>query len=124
MFYNTVREFADIVTGYSVTEYRRYGSAMSFTAKVEFIEGSVLFIKDYLFMDGKRKYSYHWQDKSGHLLSRWDNAPHHREILSYPHHRHLDLAEVIATNERNLPEIFLVIREALTNPAGISRTAP
>ncbi|HIJ95346.1 MAG TPA: hypothetical protein HPP94_06350 [Desulfuromonadales bacterium] len=75
MFYNSVRQFSDIVTDFTVTEYRRYGSAMSFSAKVGFIDGSVLFIKDYLFIDGKRKYSYHWQDKSGSLLSRWDNAP-------------------------------------------------
>ena len=113
MFYNTVRDFSDIVAGYSVTEYRRYGSAMSFTAKVKFIDGSVLFIKDYLFIDGKRKYSYHWQDKSGCLLSRWDNAPHHREVLSYPHHRHLEDTEVMATTERNLSEIFFVIRQTL-----------
>lgn len=114
MFYNAVREFSDIVIGYTVTEYRRYGSAMSFTAKVEFIDGSLLFIKDYLFIDGKRKYSYHWQDKSGRLLSRWDNAPHHKEIISYPHHRHLKNDEVTASTERNLPEVFLIVREALT----------
>ena len=59
MFYNTVRDFADIVAGYTVIEYRRYGSAMSFVAKVDFVDGSLLFIKDYLFIDGKRKYSYH-----------------------------------------------------------------
>lgn len=45
MFYNTVREFSDIVVTYTVNEFRRYGSAMSFTAKVESIDESVLFIK-------------------------------------------------------------------------------
>jgi len=115
MFYNTVREFADIVADYTVTEFRRYGAAMSFVAKVSFIDGSVLFIKDYLFIDGKRKYSYHWQDKTGSLLSRWDNAPHHSDVISFPHHRHLDNTEVTASTERTLPEIFLVIREALKN---------
>lgn len=114
MFFNTVREFADIVAGYSVTENRRFGSAMSFTAKVEFIDGSILFIKDYLFQDGKRKYSYHWQDKSGSLLSRWDNAPHHKDLLSYPHHRHLKDADIVATTERNLSEIFGIVQQALT----------
>lgn len=113
MFYNTVREFSDIIAGYKVTDFRRYGSAMSFVAHVEFIDGSVLFIKDYLFIDGKRKYSYHWQDKSGTLLSRWDNAPHHSEVISFPHHRHLANNDVKASAERNLPEIFLVVRAEL-----------
>jgi hypothetical protein len=54
MFYNTIREFSEIVADYTVSEFRRYGAAMSFVAKVVFIDGSVLFIKDYLFIDGKR----------------------------------------------------------------------
>lgn len=33
-------------------------------------------------------YSYHWQDKSNKLIKRWDNAPHHKEIVTYPHHIH------------------------------------
>lgn len=34
------------------------------------------------------KYRYHLQDRDGRLLSRWDNAPHHRSVPTYPHHRH------------------------------------
>ena len=34
------------------------------------------------------KYSFHLQDKSGKLLKRWDNAAHHPEISTSPHHVH------------------------------------
>ncbi|MEI6285017.1 MAG: DUF6516 family protein [Bacillota bacterium] len=34
------------------------------------------------------KYSYHWQSPAGEIRKRWDNAPHHREIETYPHHLH------------------------------------
>jgi len=34
------------------------------------------------------KYSYHWQSSVGEIRKRWDNAPHHREIDTYPHHVH------------------------------------
>ena len=34
------------------------------------------------------KYSFHWQAANGTLIRRWDNAPHHREIASFPHHFH------------------------------------
>ena len=34
------------------------------------------------------KYSFHWQDAAGQLLKRWDNAAHHREISTHPHHVH------------------------------------
>lgn len=34
------------------------------------------------------KYSFHWQDADGQLYRRWDNAAHHPEILTHPHHVH------------------------------------
>jgi len=34
------------------------------------------------------KYSFHWQDAAGQLLKRWDNAAHHRELATHPHHVH------------------------------------
>jgi len=34
------------------------------------------------------KYRHHWQDEEGHLIKRWDNAPHHPHIASFPHHLH------------------------------------
>ena len=34
------------------------------------------------------KYRHHWQDKEGHLIKRWDNAPHHPHVTSCPHHLH------------------------------------
>jgi hypothetical protein len=34
------------------------------------------------------KYRFHWQDKFGNLVKRWDNAPHHPEIETFPNHLH------------------------------------
>jgi hypothetical protein len=34
------------------------------------------------------KYSFHWQQENGEFIKRWDNAPHHPEIETYPHHVH------------------------------------
>lgn len=34
------------------------------------------------------KYRHHWQDRSGRLRKRWDNAPHHPEIPTFPDHLH------------------------------------
>jgi len=38
------------------------------------------------------KYSFHWQDQNGQLIARWDTAPHHPELPTFPHHIH-DSAE-------------------------------
>jgi len=34
------------------------------------------------------KYSFHWQDADGRLRKRWDNAAHHPEVPTHPHHVH------------------------------------
>jgi uncharacterized protein DUF6516 len=34
------------------------------------------------------KYRHHWQAGNGALLKRWDNAPHHPAIDTFPHHLH------------------------------------
>lgn len=33
-------------------------------------------------------YSFHLQEKKGNLIKRWDNAPHHKEISTFPFHLH------------------------------------
>ncbi len=34
------------------------------------------------------KYSFHWQSSDGQLLKRWDNAAHHPDVETFPHHVH------------------------------------
>lgn len=108
MFYKIIEDYSLIISDYSVSDFRKYGSAFSLVAIIEFIDGSTLHIRDYLFLDGKRKYSYHWQTPDGKLISRWDNSPHHKDVSSFPHHRHLP-KEVIKSQSRNLREVVALI---------------
>ena len=55
--------------------------------RVEIIDGSLLHVREAFFPHAS-KYSYHWQTRTGELLLRWDNAPHHPEIPTHPHHKH------------------------------------
>ncbi len=41
------------------------------------------------------KYSYHYQDRNSGLIFRYDMAPHHREIKTFPHHKHIHSNNVI-----------------------------
>lgn len=36
----------------------------------------------------RSKYIFHWQTRDGLLIKRWDNAKHHPEISTSPHHLH------------------------------------
>ncbi len=44
-------------------------------------------------------YRIHWQSSDGQLKRRWDNAPHHREIPTFPNHVHLRSSEGVGASE-------------------------
>jgi hypothetical protein len=44
-------------------------------------------------------YRIHWQQADGRLRQRWDNAPHHKEVPTFPHHVHVGLAEHVESSE-------------------------
>ena len=60
--------------------------------KIYFSDGSLLEMTERLVEEKDElivtKYRFHWQDKEGKLIKRWDNAPHHPEIDTFPHHLH------------------------------------
>ena len=85
---STFEKYRDIVDSYSIKRYRQFGRAHEFTAIVYFKDHSYLHIRDYIFLDGSRKYSFHWQDKDKSLIRRWDNAEHHKHLPTFPFHVH------------------------------------
>ncbi len=54
------------------------------------------------------KYSYHYQDRSGGLVFRYDMAPHHRKIKTFPHHKHTPSDRVV---EAVCPSLVQVLDE-------------
>lgn len=34
-------------------------------------------------------YRFHWQDKERKFIKRWDDARHHPELKTFPHHMHM-----------------------------------
>jgi hypothetical protein len=60
--------------------------------KIHFYDGSLLELTERLVEEKDRifvtKYRFHWQNKEGNLIKRWDNAKHHPEIDTFPHHMH------------------------------------
>jgi len=37
----------------------------------------------------QEKYRFQYMDKRNQIVFRYDNAPHHRELSTFPHHKHL-----------------------------------
>ena len=60
--------------------------------KLRFWDGSLLAFVEIVEERGvtlrKVDYAYHYQTASNQLIFRYDNAPHHPEISTHPHHKH------------------------------------
>ncbi|MBM2815761.1 MAG: hypothetical protein HW421_2523 [Ignavibacteria bacterium] len=55
----------------------------------------------------KKKYKYHFRRPTGEMIFRYDNAPHHQNVATFPHHKHL---ESVIT-ESIEPEIVQILAE-------------
>jgi len=77
--------------------------------KLELMNGSVLYFFEFVEIQNNVpvlvKYKYQWQSPEGNLLKRWDNAPHHREINTFPDHVH-DSNGVFPSPTMNLELVF------------------
>ena len=83
-----LEENRDIILRIEFLQETRRGNLYILKAKVVLIDSSVFYIRE--IWKGKTlvAYSYYWFDATGKLLEGWDNAPHHREIDTFPHHKH------------------------------------
>ena len=85
--------------------------------RLRFADGSLLEFEEEVRPKGNRgvdkvHYGYHYQCADGKTVFRYDNAPHHREVKTFPHHKHVgekvesaavpDLHEVLQEIERYL----------------------
>lgn len=63
-----------------------------FRYRITFQDGSLLeMFERFQSVNGELqvvKYRFHWQDAAGKLLKRWDNAAHHPDVPTHPHHVH------------------------------------
>ena len=78
------------------------GSLLSFDERVHVERGRVV----------KIKYRYHYQRADGKLVFRYDNAPHHPEVLTFPDHIHIE-GRVEAAEPPDLSGVLSRIDELL-----------
>ena len=107
---NCLEKFS-FVKNVEVQDLKFFKNGFFVKIMVQLENGSVLYIREYV-DENERSYSYHWQTKEGKLIMRWDNAPHHKDIPTYPHHKHvkkkvlpnyaITCEEILKEIERNL----------------------
>ena len=85
--------------------------------RMTLMDGS--FLDMWLSADGD--YSYHWERRRQRgKLYRWDNAPHHPRVATFPHHKHVgDEATIVESHLSSSPEtafrqVLEFVRQHLT----------
>ena len=59
--------------------------------QIYFDDGHILHVREYVDTEGgpvKYLYVYHFMAPDGTQVFRYDNSGHHRELRTFPHHRH------------------------------------
>ncbi|MGL5035873.1 MAG: toxin-antitoxin system TumE family protein [Microcystaceae cyanobacterium] len=88
-----------------------------------YISGSIVFENDHRLdfvevkntdIKAKIKYRYHYMDEHQVMIFRYDNAPHHAEIKTFPHHKH-EVESVKASLEPMLDDVLLEIAQKQRN---------
>jgi len=55
--------------------------------RIVFLDGSTLDFSEQLPVE-RAKFRFHYMDAENNLIARWDSAPHHRELSTFPFHVH------------------------------------
>nr|MDO8087674.1 DUF6516 family protein [Candidatus Sigynarchaeum springense] len=75
------------------------------------IKGKTLDVFEYYTMaDGVTKYRYNLMDDQKDVLARWDNAPHHPEISTHPHHLHLP-EKIVESKKPSLSYVLIKLSD-------------
>ncbi len=79
--------------------------------KARVIDGSLLYVTE-LHTRDYQKYSYHWHEDDGVLITRWDNKPHWKNLKTFPHHKHVH-DKVLSSHRVTINEIIDKIKERI-----------
>lgn len=85
------------------------GKTLYLRGSLLFLDSSVLeiaiFVIETHYALTIEKYRFHYMNPIGQMLFRYDNAPHHPEVTSHPHHKHIS-DNVILAGEPSLKDVL------------------
>jgi hypothetical protein len=110
------KEFSSIIRSFNVLQDRKDVKMSSYKIRITFLNDTILEATEIIVHElQKRKYAYHWMNSEFKLIKRWDNAAHHLNISSFPHHVHEGLEENISeSHDITLTEVLKEIKERTT----------
>jgi hypothetical protein len=104
-------EESPIVKNFILRDFKSFSDGFYINISVNLVDNSLLYISEYI-DKSERNYSYHWQDSDSNLIIRFDNAPYHRSVTTFPHHKHIK-NEIFENNLITFSEIMNYIEQLI-----------
>ena len=105
-----LKELEPLISSSQISIERRSVNRVVLKGTIIFIDSSSLSFLEYVLEEDNRllrvSYRYHYVRRDGSLIFRYDNAPHHPELPTFPHHKHLPGGIVVASTESSLTDIL------------------
>ena len=101
---------SDLIAGIEIKRFRKERNSYELIATLILRDNTKIYIKEYLFSNGERKYAYHRQTNDGKFLGRWDNTPHWPSIKTHPHHYHNPSGVVHNSTIKIIDDVIEIIR--------------
>jgi len=112
IFRKTIEQFSDIVEFVEKLELSEEEHVSKIKAKLKLFDGSVLWIRE-IWIRGKIEvYSYYWLRPDETIIMGWDNAPHHKEKVTSPYHKHVG-NKIEPSQQMNINDVLIFIRKFL-----------
>ncbi len=111
---NIISYFKEIIDIQTIQKKEYNDTQLMISGVINFInntELSFMELKNTKILE-KIKYKYHFMDNEKQLIFRYDNAKHHTEIATYPHHKHTS-KEIKESNEPELIDILIEIQNKI-----------
>lgn len=91
-----------------ITKEKKSATVGLLSAKVVLSDLSEFHLMEYIEVEETLRivaYRYHYQNKDKKLIFRYDNAPHFKEVKTFPHHKHIGNI-VLPVKQKSLAEVI------------------
>ena len=108
-----IEEFSDIIESTEIIEYLEDEHVSKIKIKLRLLDASILWIREVEVRGTVVAYSYYWLRPNGSTIIGWDNAPHHKEVETFPHHKHMG-KNIEPSQQTDIKKVMSFIKDFLS----------
>ena len=107
-----LNEFSDLIETIEIIEYKKEEHVSITKIKLRLLDATILWIREVKYHEDVVAYSYYWLRSDNSVIIGWDNAPHHKEVNTFPHHKHVG-KKVEHSEQTDIRQVMKFIRNFL-----------